>query len=127
MAYLSVNMAGSKAFKGRNVICKEDLLGLFQKHMPSKDHIVSVAISPLPKTDTYCGAWCYSSLKRTPMSHWGSLVHCLQKLIFNLKINPLIPDAHYSERQDKSFSSQIQLLEVDLKLNRGFLFFYPGN
>ena len=38
-------------------------------------------------------------------------------------INPLIPDAHYSERQDKLFSLQIQGLEVDLKLNRGFLFF----
>ena len=40
-------------------------------------------------------------------------------------INPLVPDAHYSERQDKPFSLQIQWLEVDLKLNRGFLFFAP--
>ena len=30
-----------------------------------------------------------------------------------------------SERQDKSFSLQIQRLEVDLKLNRGSLFFPP--
>ena len=36
-------------------------------------------------------------------------------------INPLVPDAHYSERQDKPFSLQIQRLEVDLKLNCGFL------
>ena len=38
-------------------------------------------------------------------------------------INPLVPDAHYSERQDKSFALQIQRLEVDL--NCGFLFFAP--
>ena len=37
-------------------------------------------------------------------------------------INPLVPDAHYSERQDKPFSLQIQRLEVDLKLNCGFIF-----
>ena len=37
-------------------------------------------------------------------------------------INPLVPDAHYSERQDKPFSLQIQRLEVDLKLNCGILF-----
>ena len=40
-------------------------------------------------------------------------------------INPLVPDAHYSERQDKPFSLQIQQLEVDLKLNCGFLFVAP--
>ena len=38
-------------------------------------------------------------------------------------INPLVPDAHYSERQDEPFSLQIQRLKVDLKLNCGFLFF----
>ena len=35
-------------------------------------------------------------------------------------INPLVPDAHYSERQDEAFSLQIQRLEVDLKLNCEF-------
>ena len=38
-------------------------------------------------------------------------------------LNQLVPDAHYSERQDKPFSLRIQRLEVDLKLNCGFLFF----
>ena len=28
-------------------------------------------------------------------------------------LNPLVTDAHYSERQDKPFSLQIQQLEVD--------------
>ena len=42
-----------------------------------------------------------------------------------MEINPLVPDAHYSERQNKPFSSQIQRLEVDLKLICGFLFFAP--
>ena len=36
-------------------------------------------------------------------------------------INPLVSDAHYIERQDKPFSLRIQQLEVDLKLNCGFL------
>ena len=40
-------------------------------------------------------------------------------------VNPLVPDAHYSDRQDKPFSLQIQQLEVNLKLNCGFLFFAP--
>ena len=40
-------------------------------------------------------------------------------------VNPLVPDAHYSERQDKPFSLQIQPLEVDWKLNCVFLFFAP--
>ena len=35
--------------------------------------------------------------------------------------NPLVPDAHYRERQDKLFSLQIQQLQVDLKLYCGFL------
>ena len=35
----------------------------------------------------------------------------------------IVPDAHYSGAPDKSFSLQFQLLEVDLKLNCGFLFF----
>ena len=38
-------------------------------------------------------------------------------------VNPLVPIAHYSERQDKPFSLQIQQLEADL--NFGFLFFAP--
>ena len=33
-----------------------------------------------------------------------------------LSINPLVPDAHYSERQDKPFSLQIPQLEVDFKV-----------
>ena len=37
-------------------------------------------------------------------------------------INPLVPGAHYSERQDKKHSLQIHRLEVDLKLDCGFLF-----
>ena len=40
-------------------------------------------------------------------------------------INPLVPDAHYSERQDEPFSLQVQRLEVDFKLKCGFLFFAP--
>ena len=31
-------------------------------------------------------------------------------------INPLVPDAHYSERQDKPFSLQIRKLEVRFKV-----------
>ena len=31
------------------------------------------------------------------------------------RFNPLVPDAHYSERPDKPFSLQMQQLEVDLK------------
>ena len=41
------------------------------------------------------------------------------------RVNPLVSDAHYSERQDETFSLQIQLLEVDLMFNCGFLFFAP--
>ena len=41
------------------------------------------------------------------------------------QLNPLVPYAHYSECQDKPFSLQIKRLEVDLKLNCGFLFFAP--
>ena len=44
--------------------------------------------------------------------------------IENILFNPLVPDAHYSERHDK-FSLQIQRLEVNFKLNWGFLFFAP--
>ena len=35
-------------------------------------------------------------------------------------LNPLFPDAHHSERQDKPFSLHIQQLEEDLELNCGF-------
>ena len=42
-----------------------------------------------------------------------------------MKTSLLVPDAHYSERRDKPVSLQIQQLEVDLKLNWGFLFFAP--
>ena len=44
---------------------------------------------------------------------------------FEMTFNPLVPDTHYNRRQDNPFSLQIQRLEVDLKLNRGFLFFAP--
>ena len=36
-------------------------------------------------------------------------------------VNPLVPDAHYSEHQDKPFSLQIQQLEIDLRLNCGLI------
>ena len=39
------------------------------------------------------------------------------------KCPALYPDTHYSDRQDKPLSLQIQRSEVDLKLNSGFLFF----
>ena len=42
-----------------------------------------------------------------------------------LNFSPLVPDAHYSERQDNPFSLRIQQLEVGLKLNCGFLIFFP--
>ena len=45
--------------------------------------------------------------------------------IFWQIINPLVPDAQYSERQDTPFTLQIQRLEVDLKSSCGFLFFAP--
>ena len=40
------------------------------------------------------------------------LLLCFKSSYF---LNPLVPDAHYSERQDKLFSLQIQQLEVDIK------------
>ena len=49
-------------------------------------------------------------------------LHCYNATCY---INPLVPDAHYSEHQDKPFSLQIQRLEVVSKLNCGFLFFAP--
>ena len=60
-----------------------------------------------------CGIFFISSLMKNDIFH----IFC--------QVNPLLPDAHYSERQDKPFSLQIQRLEVDLKLNCGFLFFAP--
>ena len=48
-------------------------------------------------------------------------------VIIHKIINPLVPDAHYSERQDKSFSLQIQLLESLFKVElRIFIFFTLG-
>ena len=41
-------------------------------------------------------------------------------------VNPSVPDAHYSERQDKPFSLQVQRWVFDLRLNCGFLFVHPG-
>ena len=38
-------------------------------------------------------------------------------------VNPLVPDAHYSERPDKQVSLQIKLIEATLQLNCGYLFF----
>ena len=40
-------------------------------------------------------------------------------------INPLVPDAHYSERPDKQASLQIKLVEATLQLNCGFIFIAP--
>ena len=54
------------------------------------------------------------------------LVHIGQVRRKVANINPFVPDAHYSECQGKPFSLQIQQLEVDLKLNCGFLFFAPS-
>ena len=48
----------------------------------------------------------------------------LQFLSKNLSIKPLVPDAHYNERQDKPFSLQIERLEADLKLNRRYFFIF---
>ena len=56
---------------------------------------------------------------------------CLKALIFidwfdfrDLKrnINPLVPDAHYSECPDKLVSLQIKLLEANLQLIRDFFY-----
>ena len=43
-----------------------------------------------------------------------------------LRINPVVPDAHYSERQDEPFSLPIQRLEVEFKL-ADFYFLRPGH
>ena len=41
---------------------------------------------------------------------------------------PALPDAHYSEPQDKSFSLLIEQLEIDLKWNGGnFCFLHPAH
>ena len=68
--------------------------------------------------------FCYLSIK---IFHecWivDYLIQCPARPLVSAAINPLIPDAHYSERKEKPFSLQIQRLEVDLKLNCGFLFF----
>ena len=40
-------------------------------------------------------------------------------------VNPLVPDAHYSERTDEQISLQIKLIEATLQLNCGFLVFAP--
>ena len=61
------------------------------------------------------------------LKSFGSLRVLFVQAVFSCftLLNPLVPDAHYSERQEKPFSLQIQLLEVDLKINGGFLFFAP--
>ena len=56
---------------------------------------------------------------------WPTVLNFQKKILQFHLLNLLVPNAHYSERQDKPFSLQIQLLEVDLKLNCGFLFFAP--
>ena len=58
--------------------------------------------------------WAYTFID---VCHLWMCVHCT--------LNPLVRDAHNSERQDKKLSLQIHQLEVDLKLNCGFLFFAP--
>ena len=42
------------------------------------------------------------------------------------EVNPLVPDAHYSERWEKWFRQQIKPLEVYLKFNCRFLFVAPS-
>ena len=68
------------------------------------------------------------SLPQSRINQWplatGATPSALDRAVL---FNPLVPDAHYSERQDKPFSLQIQWLEVDLKLNCGFLFLLPGH
>ena len=51
--------------------------------------------------------------------------HKNERFLLSNWFNPLVPDAQYSEHQDKPFSLQIHLLLVDLKLNCAFLFFTP--
>ena len=41
------------------------------------------------------------------------------------ELNPLVPEAHYSEHQDKQVSVKIKLIKATLQLNCGFLFFVP--
>ena len=54
------------------------------------------------------------------MGSFESKVAAVGIYFFPSYINPLVPDAHYSEHQDKPFSLQTQKLEVDLKFNCGF-------
>ena len=42
------------------------------------------------------------------------------------RVNPLVHDTRFSERQDEPFSLQIQQFEVDLKSNADFYFLHPG-
>ena len=52
--------------------------------------------------------------------------HCAFQMTMHrerIGFNPLVPDAHYSERPDKQVSLQIKLIEAALQLNCGFLFF----
>ena len=74
------------------------------------------------------GHFCSAHLDRSLRALYTHIVRRAAghlRLILFFIINPLVPDAHYSERQDKPFSLQIQQLEVDLKLICGFLFFAP--
>ena len=50
------------------------------------------------------------------------VAHSHTCIALHFSINPLVPDAHNSVRQDKPFSLQIQRLEVDFKVNCRFLF-----
>ena len=63
-------------------------------------------------------------IKKQPQVNVVSTIS-VQSTILLIFINPLVPDAHYSVRHDKPFSLQSQRLEVDLKLNCGFLFCAP--
>ena len=54
-----------------------------------------------------------SFIERKLIAIWIAHFHKLNSVQWRL--NPLVPDVHYSERQDKPFSLQIQQLEVDFK------------
>ena len=50
-----------------------------------------------------------------------------KSIIHYIKINPLVPDAHYSERRDRLASLRSQTTKSQLVIKwRIFMFFTPG-
>ena len=45
----------------------------------------------------------------------------------DIPLNPLVPNAHYSECPDKQVSLQIKFIEATLHLNCGFYFLHLGD